>query len=107
MLGTVLTRLLNKVTSLIFSAMTLIQSTLSKIIGALTNLKTQFVHLRLLLVLTQSNISRFRANFITAVSLIKAGITPVLQSLSALGQRLLTTVRQTLQLVMSLLKKGK
>lgn len=107
MLGIVLTRLLNKGTSLICSAMTLIRSMLSKITGALTTLKTRFAHHRLLLVLTQSNISRLRANLITAVSLIKAGTTPVLQSLLALGQLLLTTARQILQRAKQVFKKDK
>jgi hypothetical protein len=46
------------------------------------------------------------ANLITAVQLIKAGLSTAKQTLIQTGLQLATTVRQTLQRVKALLKKG-
>lgn len=111
MLGTVLTRLRQKVTSLISNATTLTQQLLSKTIGVLTVIQTQFVgSLTSLLsqcVTTLQKLKALLAQFTTQVSLIKSGIISVAHSLIQIGQQLVTTVRQTLQHVMSVFKKDK
>jgi hypothetical protein len=50
--------------------------------------------------------NRLRVNLITAVQLIKAGLSIAKQTLIQTGLQLATTVRQTLQRVKALLKKG-
>ena len=99
MLGTVLTRLLNKVISVISSAMILTLRMPSILIGALTTLKTRYAHLRLLLALTEPSTSRLRANLITVVRLTKQELITVQANLIALGQQLVTIVRPMPQYV--------
>jgi hypothetical protein len=72
---------------------------------------TQIYHSALiqLLQLVQIVLSfnRSRANLITAAQLIKAGLSIAKRTLIQTGLQLATTVRQTLQRVKALLKKGK
>lgn len=63
------------------------------------------VNRRLLVVMTESNISLWRANLITAVQLIKAGLTTVKVKAIQIGSQLLTTVHQTYQRVATATKK--
>ena len=111
MLGTVLTRLQAKVTSVISYVTTLTQQLLSKIIGVLTEIKTRFADsltsLSFLLAQTEQKFKALVVNLTTQVSLIKVALTTVKATLTQIGLLLLTTVRQTHQLVLKLLKKGK
>ena len=111
MLGTVLTRLQVKVTSLISNVLTLTQQWLSKIIGVLTAMQTLFADsltsLQSLFVQTIQKCKALLAQFTTLVSLIKAALISVKQAVTQIGLLLQTTVQQTRQLVMSLLKKDK
>jgi hypothetical protein len=63
--------------------------------------------LNLLRVQTVSSFNHLRVSLITAVQLIKAGLSIAKQTLIQTGLQLATTVRQTLQRVKALLKKGK
>lgn len=58
---------------------------------------------RLLVVLTESNISLWRANLITVVQLIKAGLITVQVKASQIGSQLLTIVHQISQRVRTVL----
>lgn len=111
MLGTVLTRLQQQVTSLISNVMTLTQLWLSKIIGVLTAMQTLFVasltNLSSLFVQTVQKCKALVAKFTTLASSIKVALTIVKQLVIQIGLLLQTTVQQTRQLVMSLLKKDK
>lgn len=107
MLGTVITRLAQKAGSLISNATALLTKRLSQLLGVLTVLKTQSVALLNLCVSSLLKIKALLAQCITLVLSIKAAVTPVLMKLWGLGLQLLTTVRQTLQHVKSLLKKNK
>jgi len=111
MLGTVLTRLQVKVTSLISNVLTLTQLWLSKIIGVLTAMQTLFADsltsLSSLFVQTIQKCKALLAQFTTLVSLIKAALISVKQAVTQIGLLLQTTVLKTRQLVMSLLKKDK
>jgi len=62
-------------------------------------IKYQFVALKL-------SIKPYLAQFTNQVLLIKVGLMTVLHKLGQLGQQLLTTVRQILQRVLNLLKRG-
>ncbi len=111
MLGTVLTRLHQKVTSLISNVTTLTQQLLFKITGVLTAIKTRFVasltSLSFLLVQTTQNINRLRVSLIIVEQSIKAVLTIVRLKATQIGLLLLTTVRQTLQLVRQVLLQSK
>lgn len=85
----------------------LTQQLLSKLTGALTTLKTQYVNLRLQLALTAPSTSRLAANFTTVVALIKAALTTAKATLIQTGLQLLTIVRQIPQRVTQALKKDK
>ena len=111
MLGTVLTPLLKKVTSLISNVTTLTQQLLSNCTGVLTVIKTRFVasltSLSSLLVQTTQNINRLRVSLIIVEQSIKAVLTIVRLKATQIGLLLLTTVRQTLQLVRQVLLQSK
>lgn len=113
MLGTVISNL-RLMASLVRTTMsnvtTLIQQSLSKIIGVLADLKTQFVALlnkSLQLALTILNIKRLRVSLIIVVELIKAELTTAKQKLTQIGLQLLTTVLKTLQLAKQVLLQSK
>lgn len=107
MLGTVVTRLLQKATLAISNATEYLTQKLSQLLGVLTVLKTQSVALLNLCVSSSLKIKALLAQCITLVLSIKAVVTPALMKLWGLGLQLLTTVRQTLQHAKSLLKKSK
>jgi len=65
------------------------------------------VNLHLLLAKTLLNFKALLANLITAVQSIKLALKPVVIISGQIGQQLLTTVRQTLQRVRDLFKRGK
>jgi hypothetical protein len=107
MLGTVITRLVQKVGSLILTALAYLTRKLLQLRGVLTILKTQSV---VFLSQCASHLLRIKAllaQCITLVLSIKCVVTPALMKLWGLGLQLLTTVRQTPQHVKSLLKKIK
>lgn len=79
-----------------------------KVIGALHILVTHHVQLMSnQLAKIKLNIKHLVAPFIIQGQLIKVGLILALHKVGALGQRLLTTVRQILQHVLALLKRGK
>ena len=59
------------------------------------------------LVALKSNIKHLVAQLINQVLLMKLGLMNVLHKVGALGQQLLITVRQILQRVLNLLKRGR
>jgi hypothetical protein len=110
MLGTVISQIRNKVGTwkAQWSAMVLtLKSLCSNIIAdgidrmtlIVAYIKYQFVALKL-------SIKPYLAQFTNQVLLIKVGLMTVLHKLGQLGQQLLTTVRQILQRVLNLLKRG-
>jgi hypothetical protein len=109
MLGTVLTRLLAKVTSVISTVQAFLTKKLSKLLGVLTNLKTQYAVLQLQLsqlVLQLQKVKLLLVPFITLAVSTKVALISVLRNLGALGKQLATTARQILQLVTQLFSKG-
>ena len=110
MLGTVISQIRNKVGTwkAQWSAMVLtLKSLCSNIIAdgidrmtlIVAYIKYQFVALKL-------SIKPYLAQYTNQVLLIKVGLMTVLHKLGQLGQQLLTTVRQILQRVLNLLKRG-
>jgi hypothetical protein len=110
MLGTVISNLTAKVTSfldlcrvVVFQMMTLCRTIIVVGIDRMTliaqYIKSQYVALK-------SSIKPCHAQLTNQVLLIKVGIMNVLHSLGQVGQQLLTTVRQILQRVLNLLKRG-
>lgn len=65
------------------------------------------VNLHLLLAKTLLSFRVLLANLTTAVQSIRLALKPVVTTSGQIGQQLLTTVRQTLQRVRDLLKRGK
>ena len=110
MLGTVLTHLRQKVTSLISTAKALTLQLQSKIIGVLTAMQTRFAdsltNLQLRLVPIQLKYKALHVSLTTLVSLIKVAVTTVKLTLTPIGLLLRTIVHQTRQLVSALFKKG-
>ena len=108
MLGTVLTRLHQKVTSLISNVTTLTQQLLFKITGVLTAIKTRFVasltSLSFQLAQIEQKSKVLAASLTTLVSSIKAVLTIVKVTVTQIGSLLQTTVRQIHQLVSQVLK---
>ena len=107
MLGTVLTRLAQKVGLLISTVTEYLTKKLLQLLGVLTVLKTQSAVLLNLLVSSVQKVKALVVLCITQVQLIKVVVTPVLAKIWELGSQLLTTARQTLQLVKQALKKDK
>jgi hypothetical protein len=110
MLGTVISNLTAKVTSFLDLCRVVVltlKKLCSNIIAAGTDrviliaqyIKSQYVALK-------SSIKPCHAQLTNQVLLIKVGIMNVLHSLGQVGQQLLTTVRQILQRVLNLLKRG-
>jgi hypothetical protein len=110
MLGTVISNLTAKVTSFldlclaaVFQMMTLCRTIIVVGIDRMTliaqYIKSQYVALK-------SSIKPCHAQLTSQVLLIKVGLMNVLHSLGQVGQQLLTTVRQILQRVLNLLKRG-
>jgi hypothetical protein len=110
MLGTVVTRLVQKVGLLISNVTTYLTQKLSRLRGVLTDLKTLYAVLLLQLnqfVLQLQKVKALVAQFISVALSIKAGLTNALRNLGGLGLQLLTTVRQTHQHVKALFSKSK
>lgn len=110
MLGTVVTRLVQKVGLLISSVTTYLTQKLSQLLGVLSVLKTQSVALLNLFnqfALQLQKVKALLAQFITQALSIKAVLTNVLAKVGELGKQLLTTARQTLQHVKALFSKSK
>jgi hypothetical protein len=109
LLGIVLTRLQQLGTYLIFNATALTMKLLLKLLGALTAMQTLFVgnltSLSSLLVRTEQKHKALAAQSITQVQSIKSVLTTARLKLTALGQLLVTTVRQIPQRVIQLLKR--
>ena len=110
MLGTVISSLIAKVTSfldlclaVVSQMMTLYRTIIAVGIDRMTliaqYIKSQFVALKL-------NIKPYLVQLTNQALLIKVGLMNVLHSLGQVGQQLLTTVRQILQRVLNLLKRG-
>jgi hypothetical protein len=110
MLGTVISNLTAKVTSFLDLCRVVVltlKKLCSNIIAAGIDrmtliaqyIKSQYVALK-------SSIKPYLAQLTNQVLLIKVGIMNVLHSLGQVGQQLLTTVRQILQRVLNLLKRG-
>jgi hypothetical protein len=111
MLGTVISSLIAKVTSfldlclaVVSQMMTLYRTIIAVGIDRMTliaqYIKSQYVALKL-------NIKPYLVQLTNQALLIKVGLMNVLHSLGQVGQQLLTTVRQTLQRVLNLLKRGR
>ena len=110
MLGTVISSLIAKVTSfldlclaLVSQMMTLYRTTIAvgidRVILIAQYIKSQLAALK-------SSIKLCLARLINQVLLMKLGLMNVLLNLGAHGRQLVTTVRQILQRVLSLLKRG-
>ena len=110
MLGTVISSLIAKVTSfldlclaVVSQMMTLYRTIIAVGIDRMTliaqYIKSQFVALKL-------SIKPYLVQLTNQALLIKVGLMNVLHSLGQVGQQLLTTVRQILQRVLNLLKRG-
>ena len=110
MLGTVISSLIAKVTSfldlwfaVVSQMMTLCKTIIAvgidRMILIAQYIKSQYVALKL-------SIKLYLAQLTNQVLLIKVGLMNVLHSLGQVGQQLLTTVRQILQRVLNLLKRG-
>ena len=110
MLGTVISNLTAKVTSfldlcrVVVSQMmtlcrTIIAAGIDRMILIAQYIKSQYVALK-------SSIKPCHAQLTNQVLLIKVGIMNVLHKVGQVGQQLLTTVRQILQRVLNLLKRG-
>ena len=110
MLGIVISSLIAKVTSfldlclaVVSQMMTLCRTIIAVGIDRMTlivaYIKYQFVALKL-------SIKPYLAQLTNQVLLIKVGLMNVLQKVGQVGQQLLITVRQILQRVLSLLKRG-
>ena len=110
MLGTVISSLIAKVTSfldlclaVVSQMMTLYRTIIAVGIDRMTliaqYIKSQYVALKL-------SIKPCLAQLTNQALLIKVGLMNVLHSLGQVGQQLLTTVRQILQRVLNLLKRG-
>jgi phage-related protein len=110
MLGTVISNLTAKVTSfldlcrvVVSQMMTLCRTIIAVGIDRMTliaqYIKSQYVALK-------SSIKPCHAQLTNQVLLIKVGIMNVLHKVGQVGQQLLTTVRQILQRVLNLLKRG-
>ena len=111
MLGTAISQIRQKVgifqaqCSVVVSTLKLLCSNIiaagiDRVILTAQFIKSQFVTLK-------SNIELCLARFIIAARLTKVEITIALLNLGARGQQLLTTVRQILQRVLNLLKRGR
>ena len=110
MLGTVISNLTAKVTSFL-DLCRVVVLTLKKLCSNIIAvgidrmtliaqyIKSQYVALK-------SSIKPCHAQLTNQALLIKVGLMNVLHSLGQVGQQLLTTVRQILQRVMNLLKRG-
>ena len=110
MLGTVISSLMTKVTSFldlclaaVSQMMTLYRTTIAvgidRMILIAQYIKSQCVALKL-------SIKLCHAQLTNQALLIKVGLMNVVHSLGQVGQQLLTTVRQILQRVLNLLKRG-
>ena len=110
MLGIVISSLIAKVTSfldlclaVVSQMMTLCRTIIAVGIDRMTliaqYIKSQFVALKL-------SIKPYLVQLTNQALLIKVGLMNVLHSLGQVGQQLLTTVRQILQRVLNLLKRG-
>jgi phage-related protein len=110
MLGTVISNLTAKVTSfldlclaVVSQMMTLCRTIIAVGIDRMTliaqYIKSQYVALK-------SSIKPCHAQLTNQVLLIKVGLMNVLHKVGQVGQQLLTTVRQILQRVLNLLKRG-
>ena len=111
MLGTVLTRLRLKVTSLISTVKALTLHWLSKITGVLIAMKTRFAdsltNLQLRLVPIQLKYKALHVSLTILVSSIKAAVTIVKPILTQIGLLLQTIAHQTLQLVKQVWNLGR
>ena len=110
MLGTVISSLIAKVTSfldlclaVVSQMMTLYRTIIAVGIDRMTliaqYIKSQYVALKL-------SIKPYLVQLTNQALLIKVGLMNVLHSLGQVGQQLLITVRQILQRVLNLLKRG-
>jgi len=110
MLGTVISSLIAKVTSfldlclaVVSQMMTLCRTIIvvgiDRTILIAQYIKSQCVALKL-------SIELYLAQLINQVQLMKLGLMNVLHKVGQVGQQLLTTVRQILQRVLNLLKRG-
>ena len=110
MLGIVISSLIAKVTSFldlclvaVSQMMTLYRTIIAVGIDRMTliaqYIKSQYVALKL-------SIKPYLVQLTNQALLIKVGLMNVLHSLGQVGQQLLTTVRQILQRVLNLLKRG-
>ena len=110
MLGIVISSLIAKVTSfldlclaVVSQMMTLCRTIIAVGIDRMTliaqYIKSQYVALKL-------SIKPYLVQLTNQALLIKVGLMNVLHSLGQVGQQLLTTVRQILQRVLNLLKRG-
>ena len=111
MLGTVISSLIAKVTSfldlclaVVSQMMTLYRTIIAVGIDRMTliaqYIKSQYVALK-------SSIKPCHAQLTNQALLIKVGLMNVLHKVGQVGQQLLTTVRQILQRVLNLLKRGR
>jgi len=109
MLGTVLTRLVQKVGSLISSVTAYLTQKLLQLRGVLTALKTQFAELNNQfnqLVPLVLKLKALLAQFITLALSIKSVLTNVVRKVSQNGQQSATTVAPTPQRATRQRKKG-
>jgi hypothetical protein len=76
------------------------------IVAGITRLTLIVQFIKSQLVALKLSIKPYHAQLTNQVLLIKVGLMNVLHSLGQVGQQLLTTVRQILQRVLNLLKRG-
>lgn len=111
MLMHIVTQLSGRVTALYTQVLEWLKALLWKPVkllpASITRVYQNVVNQRLLVALTESNISLWRVNLITAVQLIKAGLTTVKAKVIQIGLHLLTTVHQISQRVRTVLLQKK
>jgi phage-related protein len=104
----VLGRLMARCLTVYTSVKELLFTLVSKLRVSITQVYQSVVNLQILNLLAKikSSIKPYLAHLIIQAQLMKLGLMNVLHKVGALGQQLLTTVRQILQRVLSLLKRG-
>ena len=104
----VLGRLMAQCLTVYTLVMGLLFTLVSKLRVSITQVYQSVANLQILNLLAKikSNIKPLVAHLTIQVQLMKLGLMNVLHKVGALGQQLLTTVRQILQRVLNLLKRG-
>jgi hypothetical protein len=106
----IVTQVLGQITARFLTVCTLMGTLLLQLVNSLrvrfTLIYQSVVTISNPLAKIKPSINHLVANLIIQVQLIKLGLINVLTKVGQLGQQLLTTVRQILQRVLNLLKRG-